>query len=124
MEKFGAALTVKLTVVVCVRLPLVPVIVMVDVPVAAELLAVRVRMLEPVVLVGLNAAVTPEGKPDADKLTLPEKPPRSVSVIVLVSLVPWTIDTLAGEAASEKSPSSGALKPTSLVVSGWRVIIF
>jgi hypothetical protein len=50
------------------------VIVTVEVPVAAVLDAVRVRVLVLVVLDGLNAAVTPLGKPDADKATLPVKP--------------------------------------------------
>jgi len=75
-EKFGtaAALTVSVTVVVCVKLPEVPVIVTVAVPVVAVLLAVRVRLLVPVVLAGLKLAVTPDGSPEADKLTLPVKP--------------------------------------------------
>ena len=67
----GAALTVKVTLVVWVSVPSVPVIVIVAVPVVAVLLAVNVNVLLPVVLVGLNVAVTPEGRPDADKLTVP-----------------------------------------------------
>ena len=43
----------------------------VAVPVVAVLLAVKVRVLLPVVLVGLNEAVTPEGNPEADRLTVP-----------------------------------------------------
>jgi hypothetical protein len=73
--KFGGAVTVSERVAALDRLPDVPVAVTVTVPVAAVLLAVSVKMLEPVVLVGLNEAVTPLGRPDADKLTLPLKPP-------------------------------------------------
>ena len=87
-EKFGAGFTVKLTVVVCVRLPLVPVMVTVAVPVAAVLLAVNVNVLLLVVLDGLNEAVTPLGNPEADKLTLPLKPFTGLTVMVLVPLLP------------------------------------
>ena len=75
--KFGttAAVTVRLMVVVFVKLPEVPVTVKVTVPVVAVLLAVTVRALVLVVLPGLKEAVTPLGRPEADKLTLPEKPP-------------------------------------------------
>ena len=60
--------------VVFVKLPDVPAMVTVAVPVVAVPLAVRVNVLVLVVLLGLNDAVTPPGKPDADKLTVPLKP--------------------------------------------------
>lgn len=90
MVKFGVAvaLTVRATVVVAVRLPEVPVMVTVDVPVVAVLLAVSVNTLVPVVGFVPNAAVTPLGKPDAAKVTLPVNPPASVTVTVLVPLLP------------------------------------
>ena len=69
-----AAVTVMLMDVVCLREPETPVIVTVEVPVAAVLLAVSVSVLVPVVLDGLNEAVTPLGRPEADKPTLPVKP--------------------------------------------------
>jgi len=72
-----------LSVVVRVRLPDVPVIVTVAVPVAAVAPAVKVSVLV-VAGLGLNAAVTPLGKPDAEKVTLPLKPFAGVMVIVLV----------------------------------------
>jgi hypothetical protein len=64
------------------------VIVTVDIPPVAVLLAVSVKTL--VVVVGFvpNAAVTPVGKPDADKLTLPVKPLCGVTVTVLEPLDP------------------------------------
>ena len=104
MVKFGVAvvLTVRATVVVAVRLPEVPVIVTVDVPVVAVLLAVSVSTLVPVVGFVPNAAVTPLGRPDAASVTLPENPPASITVTVLVPLLPWVTDKLLGEAESVK----------------------
>jgi len=70
----------------------------VTVPVAAVLLAVSVNALVLAVLLGLNEAVTPLGRPDADKLTLPLKPFCGVTVMVLEPLAPWTIVKLFGDA--------------------------
>src|SRR6267378_3615553 len=96
--KFGPGFTVRAIVVVCVRPPDVPVIVTVTLPVVAVLLAVNVSVLVLVVLLGLNDGVTPLGRPEADKLTLPVKPFCGVTLIVLVPLVPWVIVTLEGDA--------------------------
>jgi hypothetical protein len=57
-----------------VKLPEVPVMVTGIVPMVAELLAVSVNVLAVLAGFGLNDAVTPLGKPDADKVTLPLKP--------------------------------------------------
>ena len=86
------------TVVVFVKLPDEPVTVTMTVPVAAVLLAVSVKVLLLAVLLGLNDAVTPLGRPDADKLTPPLKPLNGVIVIVLVPVVPWMTVRLLGEA--------------------------
>ena len=86
--KFGAALTVSAIVVEWLRLPDVPVMVTVDVPVAAPLPAVNVRLLVVVVELGLNDAVTPLGRPEADKLTLPVNPFCGATVMVLDPLDP------------------------------------
>lgn len=75
-----------------------PVIVIAADPVVAVEVAVSVRVLVVVVLLGLNAAVTPPGKPDADKFTVPLKPPVEVTVMVLVLLVPWARLTALGAA--------------------------
>ena len=83
--KLGAGVTVRLIVVVCVKLPDVPVIVTTAVPVEAVALGVRVRVLLLVAGLGLNAAVTPLGKLEADRLTFPLKPFDGVMVIVLVA---------------------------------------
>ena len=87
-KKSGAAFTVRLMVVEFVKLPDVPVIVTMDVPVAAVFPAVSVSVLVPVVLLGLNEAVTPLGNPDAVRLTVPEKPPNVETVTVLLPLAP------------------------------------
>jgi len=86
-------------VVVFVKLPDVPVTVTVTVPVVAVLLAVSVNvLLLAAVLLGLNEAVTPLGRPDANKLTLPLKPFCGVTVMVLVPVVPCAIVKLFGNA--------------------------
>jgi hypothetical protein len=72
--KLGGGLTVSVTVVVAVNVPEVPVIVTVAAPVAAELLAVSVSTLLPVVGLVAKAAVTPLGSPEAASVTLPVNP--------------------------------------------------
>lgn len=115
--KFGlaAAVTVRATVVVAVRLPEVPVMVTVEVPVVAVEEAVSVSTLVPLVGFVPNAAVTPVGRPDAASVTLPENPPRSVTEMVLVlPAPPCVMLTLLGEAESVKlgveDPASALIK--------------
>ena len=72
--KLGAGTTVRLTDVPLLKLLDVPVIVTVNVPVAAALPALKVSVLVPDVLAGLKLAVTPAGRPAADKLTASLKP--------------------------------------------------
>jgi len=98
--KFGAAPTVKLTDVVCVKLPDTPVIVTLAVPMVAVALAVKVKVVEVVEGFGLNAAVTPVGKPVAEKVTLPVKPFSGATVIVLVPPAPPCV-TVTLEGAAE-----------------------
>jgi hypothetical protein len=88
---------VRVNTVAFVKLPEVPVIVTVTIPVVAELLAVSVNVLEIAVEVGLNDAVTPFGRPDADKLTLLLKPFCGLTVIVLVALAPCRTVRLLGD---------------------------
>ena len=61
-------------VVVAVKLPAVPVMVSVLVPTLAVRLAVRVNVLVPVVEAGENEALTPLGRPERERFTLPVKP--------------------------------------------------
>ena len=86
-----------------IKLPDVPVIVTVKVPVAAVAVAVSDSLLVLVAGFGEKAAFTPLGKPDAVNLTLPVKPFSGVMVIVLVpAFSPCTIVTLFGEAERVK----------------------
>ena len=93
---------------VFVKLPEVPVIVTGNVPTPAVLAAVRVRELVVAVVLGLNEAVTPAGRPEADKLTLPLKPNCGVTVMVFVLLVPCVMVMLLKEVESEKFGEGGA----------------
>ena len=81
-------MTVSVRVVVWVRLPDVPVTVTSAAPTVAVLDAVRVRVLVVVALAGLKDAVTPAGRPLAERATAPEKLLSGVTVIVLVPLAP------------------------------------
>jgi hypothetical protein len=102
--KFGGGLTVRDSVVELDRLPDEPVMVTVAGPVVAVLVAVSVNVLALVVLVGLNDALTPVGRPDADKLTLPLKPLSGLMEMVLVPLAPWTMVKVLGDVESVKLP--------------------
>ena len=109
-------LTVREIVVLAVVLPEVPVMVTVDVPALAVLLAVSVSTLEAADDVGLNEAVTPLGSPDAVNVTLPVNPPVSVTVMELVPLLPWITDRLDGEGARVKPTVCLALTVRAMVV--------
>ncbi len=86
----GGGVTVRVIVVVFVKLP--------DVPVVAALVAASVNALVMVAGFGLNDALTPLGRPEADKLTLPLKPFCGVTVIVLVPVLPCMMLRLLGDA--------------------------
>lgn len=92
-----------------------PVTVTVAEPRVAVLEAVRVSALVVVAEVGLNAAVTPPGKPLAANATLPENPPLRVIVMVLVPVAPRAIDRLDGFAESEKSGVAARLTVRAMV---------
>lgn len=82
------------------KFPDVPVMVTVTVPVAAVLLAVNIKVLVLVEGFRLKDAVTPLGRPDADKLTLPLNPLCGVTVTVLVAFAPCMMLRLDGETES------------------------
>ena len=67
------------------------------VPAAAALLAVSVSALVVVALAGLNEEVTPAGRPEADRATLPAKLFLGEIVMVLDPLAPCAIITLPAE---------------------------
>jgi hypothetical protein len=93
----GAAVTVTVMATAAFRLPEVPLTVNCVALSAVELAAVRVSVLLAVVLGGLNDAVTPVGKPDAVKTTVPPKPPTGLTVIAAVPTPPAATLTLEGE---------------------------
>ena len=94
-------LTVNAMAVLAVRLPEVPVMVTVNVPSAAELLAASVRTLDAVVGLVPNDAVTPVGRPEAARVTLPLNPPAPATAIMSVALLPEA--TIKVEGAGESS---------------------
>jgi hypothetical protein len=70
----GALLTVRGMEVVAAIAPEVPVTVAIEVPGLAELLAVKVNVLLKVVGFGEKDAVTPVGRPEMARFTLPANP--------------------------------------------------
>ncbi len=98
----GGAPTVRAIVVDSVRLPAVPVIVTVAVPIAAELLAVSVSTLEAVAGFVPKLAVTPVGSPVAESVTPLENPFAPVTLMVSVALAPWITERVPAVAASVK----------------------
>lgn len=102
MVKLGGGLTVSLMAVVAAKLPEVPVMVTVAVPVVAEALAANVSTLLPVAGFVPNVAVTPLGSPEAARVTPSANPFTGVTVMVVVPLPPWIRFKLAGESESVK----------------------
>lgn len=103
------ATTVNWIAVAAESVPLEPLIVTVPEPTVAVFEAAKVTVLVPVVDAGVREAVTPEGRPLALKATVPPKPPVGVMVMVLIAVVPWLSDRLAGLAARENPGITGAL---------------
>jgi hypothetical protein len=100
--KSGGGVTVTVIVTVEVRLPEVPLTVTVDDLSAAALVAVSVSVLVVVVVAGLNAAVTPVGKPVAAKATVPVKPDCGATVRMVLPVPPAPTFTLVAEEESLK----------------------
>jgi hypothetical protein len=98
------AYTPRVRVVVAVRLPEVPVMVRVLVPTLAVLLAVRVSVLVCVVGLGEKLAVTPWGKPDRARFTLPLNPYSGVTEIDAGLDVPWPRFKLPGLVSVKLGP--------------------
>jgi hypothetical protein len=94
------AITVTLNAAEWLTVPEVPVSVTTAVPAAAELLAVRVTVLVASAPAGVNARVTPFGKPVAVRVTLPLKPLTGAEVRFTEPAPPWGTLTVAG--ATEK----------------------
>ena len=77
-------MTTKVTVTECVRLPLVPVIVIVELPAGVELpvLTVNAVVAGPFTETGLKAAVAPAGNPLATNETVPLNPAIPLTITV------------------------------------------
>lgn len=93
---------------------------MVEVPAAAVLATVKVRVELPepgaAIDAGLNAAVTPEGSPLAESDIAELKPPETVVEIVLVPLPPAATERLVGDALSVKFGEVAAFTVTGITV--------
>jgi hypothetical protein len=87
---------------VSLSVPDVQVMVRVDDPLAAVEAAVSVSTLVVAVGLGAKTPVTPVGRPVTAQVTLPVNPFRSVTVMVLVPVLPGAIVRVAGEAARVK----------------------
>jgi hypothetical protein len=96
-------LVMRLSVVLLIDVPDVPVIVTATVPAGAVALAVRVSTLLMLAGFGTNVAVTPLGNPDTAKLVLPENPFFGFIAIMIVPLFPCTTPTVFGEDESVKN---------------------
>ena len=119
-EPLEPPLTVRLTIAVWLRIPAVPVIVTPMVIGAAELVAVNVSLLVPVLLMAPNVADSPVGKPGDEKLTvLALKPPVGVMVIVVEELAPGATVTLLGEAERLKFGAGAAVVTVTATVVVW-----
>ncbi len=90
--------TVRLILTECDRVPDLPLTLTLKVPVVAELPTVNVSVLAEVEEFGLKVAVTPAGRLDAEKLTLPVKPRIGLMVIVDVPVLPRATLRLLGDA--------------------------
>src|ERR1700746_1020581 len=86
----AAVVTVSVTVVVCVRLPLVPVIVNVDVPtgVLPVVVTVNVELPVPATVLGEKRALAPAANPLALRLTTPPNPFKAPMLVVYVVALP------------------------------------
>jgi len=85
-----------------VKLPDEPVTVTVAVPVVALPLADRVKRLLVVAVFVLKTAVTPLGRPDTVKFTLPLNPFSGLIVMAVEPAAPWANVKLVGDAESVK----------------------
>lgn len=107
--------TPRLKVVLAVWVPDVPVMVTVDCPRVAELLAVSVNVLLPVVGLGVKAAVTPLGSPDAVRVTPPLKPYSEYTETQVELVVPCPMVTLPGPESEKVGTKTPKVKVVDLV---------
>lgn len=117
MEKPAVVLvTVRLTVVVCVWPPPVPVTVRVYVPGAVVAPTEMFIVDEPLPVIddGLNPTVTPAGWPDDDSATAELNPPLTALVMVELPAFPCSTVTVEGDA--DKANPAVCVPPASVVI--------
>jgi len=85
-----------------VKLPDVPIILTLAVPTAAVALATRLRDSMLAVVPRVKVAVTPEGRPETARVTVPLKPFTGLRVMVDFAEFPWTRPMVAGLAVIVK----------------------
>jgi hypothetical protein len=85
-----------------ISVPEFPVMIMIELPVAAVLPTARVSVLFVVAVVGEKVAVTPAGKPLTERVTKFAKPLIGTTLIVDLPEAPGTTNTSLGAAESEK----------------------
>src|SRR4051794_11659504 len=109
--RHGRTTSVRLA--ACATVPLRPVIVSVNVPrgVVRAVRIVTVAVRGAITGLGESVAVASCGKPAADRLTLPAKPPTDDTVTVEPTLWPATTVSDAGATAT---PKSGGAETTSV----------
>jgi len=102
---FPAAVAVRVTVVVCVTLPLTPLTVNVDVPtgVLPAVVTVNVELPAPVTVAGEKLAVAPVGNPLAPSVTIPPNPFKAPTLAVYVVALPTITVCVLGLADMVKS---------------------
>jgi hypothetical protein len=105
------AFTVRLMAALALRLPLAPVTVRLAVVAAVEAAAVSVSTEAPPGATdgGLNAAVTPAGRPETDNVTLPVNPPVPATLTLLVAEDPAVSDTDEGVALRAMPGAAGCI---------------
>lgn len=106
-------------VVVCVAPEMPLTVTVTGPPMDAVLLAFSVSVLVVVALAGLKVAVTPLGKPEADKLTALLNPFNFFTVMVLVTLLPRPTLRLLGFADKLKSGAGAGALTVRLSVVVW-----
>jgi len=113
--KLGGAVMVSATVVLTTVVPEAPVTVTVAAPRVVLAAAVNVSVLVCALDRALKDAVTPVGRPEAARVTVPLKPSCGAAVMVLAPVAPAATVTLDGAAESVKVEAPGMVRVTVVV---------
>src|SRR5262245_39024106 len=104
--------TVSVTAVLCCKLPLVPAMVSVNMPLRLPAVTVIVVVPDPVTEVGLKLALASRGNPVTPKVTAPVHPFNGVTVTLYVVLCSRA--TRLGDGVAESEKSAPGLATTSV----------